>query len=118
MAYSFSKKFNKTQLFKVDTTDYEYLSLEDAYEKYGEEYEYVCMGCYINTDSMYHDEEGVIATDKEYLNLPHHLLSTIKEIRSDKQAVQAINSGQAVFKIRKYYKKRYSKECYTIEWQE
>ena len=118
MGFNFAKTFNKKPLFTVNTDDYKYISMETAYEQYGEDYEYCALGFYINLYSEYNDEEPVVATDKEYINLPYHLLKDIKSIISNPQAVKAVNAGECSFKIRKYYKKRYKKECYTVEWCE
>ena len=117
MGYNFAKNLNKSRLFNVNTEDYDYYSLETLYNDNGEDYEYPVLGVYINTSSQFNDEDGIIATDTCYVNLPHHLLSDIKEILSDRNAIRAINDGDCSFKIRKYYKKRYNKDCYTIEWQ-
>ena len=115
---SFSKRFNTEKLFNIDTTDFEYHSLEELTEEPGDEPEdrvYVVRGIYINKKSLY-DPSPVIALDDCYVNLPAHLLDVCQEMMSDRSAVNAINEGQCGFRVTKYHQKRFNKDCYSVEW--
>ena len=108
-------KFNATRKFDIDTTNFEYRSLEELLERDGADQEYVVRGLYINTKGLY-DPSPVVALDSEYVNLPSHLTSVCEQILDDPRAVQAIRDGKCGFKVRTYIKEQYNKECYTIEW--
>ena len=138
MAFSFSKKFNKEKVFKINTDGFEYVSLEDLYRETeqrviltnDEIVDYVdtedvadqvqstvfqVRGIYINTKGLY-DDAPVLALDSAYVNLPAHLTPICKEILSDPQAVAAINAGRVGFTIYTYEKPAYKKTCYSIKW--
>ena len=108
-------KFNATRKFDINTTGFEYHSLEHIFERDGADQEYVVRGIYINTKGLY-DPSPVIALDTEYVNLPAHLTSVCEEILNDPRAVQAIRDGKCGFKVRTYTKEQYNKDCYTVEW--
>lgn len=110
---SFSKKFNKQKLFTIDTTDFEYYSLEEMYQSDDEVYP--VRGLYINNKSMY-EPAPVLATDEFYVNLPAHMLNDVKSILEDRVAIADINRGLVGFKIYKYIQKRFNKTCYSITW--
>ena len=115
---SFSKRFNTEKLFNIDTTDFEYHSLEELTEQPGDEPEdrvYVVRGIYINKKSLY-DPSPVIALDDCYVNFPAHLLDVCQEMISDRAAVDAINEGHCGFRVTKYHQKRFNKDCYSVEW--
>lgn len=113
--YSFAK-FNKERLFDIDTTEFDYVDLEDLYNKNGEGAVYQVRGLYIGTKSNYDPETPILATNEEYVNLPVHQLAEVKAMIADKHAVEGINSGACGFKIEKYYQKRFKKDCYAAIW--
>lgn len=125
MAYSFSKKFNKSRLFNVDTSNFEYYNLEDLFNEELEvcsgdveaasEFVYVIRGVYINTKSLY-DPAPVIALDDRYVNLPSHMTEACMAMLADPVCIKAINDGKCGFKIYTYEQKRYNKTCYSVEW--
>ena len=115
---SFSKRFNTEKLFNIDTTDFDYHSLEELTEQPGDEPEdrvYVVRGVYINKKSLY-DPSPVIALDDSYVNFPAHLLDVCQEMISDRVVVDAINEGHCGFRVTKYHQKRFNKDCYSVEW--
>ena len=115
---SFSKRFNTEKLFNIDTTDFDYHSLEELTEQPGDEPEdrvYVVRGIYINKKSLY-DPSPVIALDDCYVNFPAHLLDVCQEMVSDRAVVDAINEGHCGFRVTKYHQKRFNKDCYSVEW--
>ena len=109
-------KFNKEKLFDIDTTEFDYTSLEDLYNANGENAVYQVRGLYIGTKSNYDPETPILATNEEYVNLPVHQLEEVKAMLADRRAVDAINAGDCGFKIEKYYQKRFKKDCYTAIW--
>lgn len=119
---SFSKRFNTEKLFNIDTTDFEYHSLEELAcepcHEPGDEPEYgvyVVRGIYINKKSLY-DPSPVIALDDCYVNFPAHLLDVCQEMLSDRLVINAINEGHCGFRVTKYRQKRFNKDCYSVEW--
>ena len=58
---SFASKHNKEKLFNVDTTGMEYISMGDAFNKYGKDAVYVVAALYINTKGIYDDDPVVAA---------------------------------------------------------
>ena len=104
--------FNKERLFDVDTSDFEYTSLEELYEENGPMTIYPVRGLYIGTKS----ETPLVATDTIYVNLPQHQLLKVKEMIDNKAAVKAINNGECAFRIEKFYQKRFDKDCYVAIW--
>lgn len=114
MAFSFSNKYNVAKLFDVDTTDFEYFSLEDIYDG-DDETIYVICGVYINTRGLY-DDAPVIALEDRYINLPAHLTKVCQQMIEDPMCVKAINAGKCGFKIRPYHQNKYDKDCFSVEW--
>lgn len=125
MAFSFSKKFNKERLFNVDTSNFDYVSLEDLFydslqsndgdSKAASETVYKIRGVYINTKGNY-DPAPVIATDDCYVNLPSHMTETCMAMLADPSCIKAINDGKCGFTIYEYEQKRYNKTCYSVRW--
>lgn len=108
-------KFNAARKFDIDTTGFDYLSLEDLMNRDGEGQEYIVRGMYINTKGLY-EAAPVVALDSEYVNLPSHLTAVCEQILDDPRSVQAIRDGKCGFKVRTYEKKQYNKTCFTVEW--
>ena len=115
MKFTFAK-FNKEKIFDIDTSEFDYVSLEDLYNTNGADWVYPLKGLYIGTKSNYDPETPILATDETYVNLPVHQLGEVKEMLADKQAIDAINKGCAGFVIEKYYQKKYKKDCYAAVW--
>ena len=111
--FSFSKRYNKERLFNIDTTGYEYKSLEEIYNN--EQEVFAVNGIYINEKSLY-DPAPVIASNGYYVNLPSHMLAECREILNDGQAIIAINRGTVGFSIYKYHNNRFNRDCYSIKW--
>lgn len=114
LRYSFANEFNRERLFDIDTSGFEYFSLEDIFD--GDESRvYPCNGVYISTKGYYGDHP-VIAMDDKYVNLPQHMTDMIQGIINDKRAVKAINDGLVGFSIYSYEQKRFGTTCYSIKW--
>ena len=92
----------------------EYVSLKDLYATAGADGEIVLRGLYINKHSQYGESPVAVITGR-FVNLPKHLLATVKEIIADEEMVDQINAGNAGFKIREYIDRNGAKR-YTVEW--
>lgn len=113
---SFFTSFNKKRLFTVDTSDFEYTKLEDLYKQNGPDHEYQVKAIYIGTKSEFDPESPMLAIDGFYVNLPQHQLEEIKAMLASGRAIKEINDGKCGFVIRKFFQKRFNKECYSAEW--
>ena len=110
-------KFNKDVakfVFKP-SKDFQFKTLEELYKENGKEKVYTVKGMYINTKGMY-GANPVIVCDDYYVSLPKHLISTVKEIREDKQLVDDINNDRVGFEIYEYVQPNYNRICYSINW--
>lgn len=115
--YNFSKKFNIEKKFNIKTENFDYMSLEDLFEVNLKDPNrvFVVKGIYINSKGIY-DALPVIALDDTYVNLPSHQCDVCRQMIADPAAVVAINEGHLGFIITTYYKVRYGKTCYAVEW--
>lgn len=111
--FSFSKKFNKERIFDIDTSDFDYRSLEELYQ--GDDIVYPVRGIYENKKSLY-GPSAVLATDSFYVNLPSHLYDECVEILSDRLAINEIKKGRVGFTIYKYKLDKYTDTFYSIRW--
>ena len=111
--FSFSKRYNKEKVFTINTSSFDYVSLEEMY--HDDEAVYPVRGVYINEKSLY-DPAPVLATDDCYVNLPSHILNECRDMIADRQAVSAINRGLVGFTIYKYHQARFNRDCYSVKW--
>ena len=111
--FSFSKKLNKERIFDIDTTNFDYCSLQELYQ--GDDIVYPVRGLYENKKSLY-GPSMVLATDSCYVNLPSHLYDDCKDILNDKLAINEIKKGRVGFTIYKYKLDKYSDTYYSIRW--
>lgn len=118
--FDFAKKYNTEKVFTIDTANFDYLSLKDlvdsAHDEDGVAVEvFTVRGIYINKKALY-EPSPVVALDDTYVNLPAHLTDVCSQMIADPLAVAEINAGHLGFKIEKYYKERYQKDCYSVVW--
>ena len=105
---------------KFDFTQFEgakYASLKDLYEENGAEKVYTLKALYINTKGKYGDSPVALINGYN-VNLPNHLLDTIKLFIDSADMVDAINNNEVGFTIYKYTDNKYGKECYSVNWVE
>ena len=113
---SYATKFNKGNKFTFKPVeDAQYVSLEDLYNKNPEQIHDV-KALYINTKSQFGDAPCVAIDPVIIVNLPKHLLETVKEMINDDECVDAINNNEVKFKIYSYKDKNFNKTCYGVEW--
>ena len=134
MAFSFANSYNTKKIFDIDTTDFEYCSLDVFFEENASEEpeigedgeatgetklvcreEFKIFGLYINEKSKY-DPQPIVALADRYVNLPSFMYKTAVDILNNPRAIDAINKGHVGFTIGKYYQKKYDKEFFKIEW--
>ena len=113
---SYATKFNKGNKFTFKPADgAQYVSLEVLYNKNPEQIHDV-KALYINTISKFGDAPRVAIDPVIIVNLPKHLLETVKEMIDDAECVQAINNNEVKFKIYSYKDNTFNKTCYGVEW--
>ena len=113
---SYATKFNRGNKFTFKPVDdAQYVSLEDLYNKNPEQIHDV-KALYINTKSKFGDAPCVAIDPVIIVNLPKHLLETVKEMIDDNECVDAINNNEVKFKIYSYKDKNFNKTCYGVEW--
>lgn len=106
-------KLNKTRVFDIDTSAFEYYDLKALFEEEGPDHIWTIRGAYIGTKSIYDDETPLLALDDRYVNLPVHQLEAVKAILADPKLIAQIKRGEAGFKIETYFQKRFQKQCYS-----
>lgn len=125
MAFSFSKKYNSGKIFEIDPSGFEYKKIEELWNDLLElndgdidaasEEVTTIRGLYIGSKSLYNDGASVIAaTDSFYLNLPYHVMPTVKQILSDREAINAINNGKVGITLYPY--QSHGKDCVAFNW--
>lgn len=92
----------------------DYTNLKDLYLENGKKEVYQVLGLYINTGKF--GEQGSAILDDVQVNLPKHLVDSIKEIRSSEKIVEDINEGLVGFEIYEYFTKQYNTNAYAIKW--
>lgn len=111
----FTNKYNKGGKFNIDTTGFKYVSLEKLYRAHGEETVYPLAAVYINKKSSY-GEAPVFVTHECFVNVPSHMLDTVKDILADEEAIEDINNGRVGFTIYTYHSDRYNRDCYGVNF--
>lgn len=114
---SIAAKYNKGNLFKVNTEGYGYKKLEELYNENGADQEYEMRGIYISHKSEFGDAPVAIC-DGFFVNLPSYLLDDANEMMRDQETIDAINAGTFGFKIEPYEKEigKKTKTCYGVRW--
>ena len=111
----FTDKYNKTfDRFDFEPKDdFPFLYLKDMYIGKKGNNKYIVLAIYINRKSKYGDAP-VIVSEECYINLPKHLLDTVKEMLEDEELVTAINNRE--FGIEVYEYETNGKTCYSVNW--
>ena len=121
----FADKYNKVSnvrfTFQADST-FEFFKLGDLLEENGGDEVYTLRGVWISTGGIYGDTPVAVLDDR-FVNLPGHMLETVKQIMSDPESVEDINNGKVGFIVRSYVKtlkgkngKSVDKICYSIDF--
>lgn len=113
---SIASKYNNQAKFNFRVPDdFKYFNLADLYKVGGEKALFPVKAMYINTKSQYGDAP-VIATDECLVNVPVHMLETIREMLNDQEAIDAINEDKLGFTVYPYSAKGRKGVFYSIKW--
>lgn len=113
---SFASKYSKASpIFNVRITKPSYTSLADLFAEYGAGHVFAIAGIYINTKGKYGPQAVIAINESTLVNLPSHLLEECEEMRKDPEAVDAINNGQAGFKVYQYTSKA-GNSGFSVDW--
>lgn len=113
---SIANKYNKTKVFTFTIpTEYQYKTLSELFEQNGKNKVYPVKALYINKKSKFGDAP-IVATDECLVNLPSHLLDTVKEMMNDEELVDAVNENKFGFTIYTYENKNTKEICCSVNW--
>lgn len=100
---TFGSKYNNTQpKFAITITNPVYKSLKDLQAENKTDTVYPVYAVYINTKGRYGDQALVAIDDHTMVNLPMHCTEKCKMMLMDPEAIEAMNTGKAGFKIYQY----------------
>ena len=110
-------QFNSNRKFTFEASDdMPFVSLETLYTTNGPDMVYTLRALYINKKGKYGDAPVAI-TDTAFVNLPKHLCSTVEDMISSREVVNAVNAGQAFFKVERYVPRNYpNRIAYSVIW--
>lgn len=96
-------QYNKGTGFDYQTPKtHEFKGLKDLYESETDDRtRYSIKSMFINTKGRYGDNP-VIVTDRELVNVPEHMLDTVKSMIGDENVVKLVNNDGAFFEIYEY----------------
>lgn len=113
---SFASKYSKaTPTFNVRLNKPAYTTLADLFRENGKDEVYPIAGVYINTKGKYGPQACIAINESLMVNLPAHMLEACEEMRKDQEAIDAINNGQAGFKVYQYTSKA-GKTGFSVDW--
>lgn len=110
---SFARKFNASNVFEINTDGMPFCKLSALYNKHGKNAIFEIGGFFISQGGTY-GPTPVIITPNVLVNLPNHLLETVRNIISDDEAIETVKQGLVGFKVREYQTKDTNKTCYSI----
>ena len=107
---NYFSKFNKGSKFTVILdSDVKYMKLDDV-----EDGRLPFEGLYLSDKGYYGTSASLILNSKTVVNLPKHMVVTVKAIIEDDTAVKLINEGKVFFEKKDYIKD--GKKHYTVEF--
>lgn len=113
---TFSERYNTVQSkFNYDSSKNDFISLQELLFQTKEDSIHTLRGLYINTKSMYGDAP-VAVIDGLNVNLPSHMLDTVRDILNDDGAIADINNELVGFKVYEYHSTAHNRECYSIKF--
>ena len=111
-----ASKYNKERKFTYNVPQgLVYTNLEQLMKRDGAGAVYMVHALYINTKGHYGDSP-VAATDTAMVNLPSHMLGTVKDMLEDDEVIQAVNDGKFGFTIYEYTTQNCKSACYSAKW--
>lgn len=112
---SLMSKFNNTNVFGIDTSDYKYTNLNTLYDT-DPDAKHKVLGLFVNTKGKYGAEPNAIIENNLIVNLPRHLLETVNELLDDNRYIDYIKAGHVGFTIYQYHSSKYNKDAYSVTW--
>lgn len=110
-------KYNKGNLFDVETEGFKFLKLSKIYNKKTPDKVFNVRGLQV-FDTRY-GESATVILDDCFVNLPSHMLQTIKAMLQDDELIEKINDGKIGFTIREYEDTKHGAgKCYGVTWVE
>lgn len=110
--FSFAKSFNKTA-FDVDVTDFEYVKLAALYNADAKTV-YRVDAMWVTKSPLGDSPVFVVSEIGKLVNMPSHLASTVRDILSSMDAVDAIKGGKVGFTVYEY--ESHGKKCYNVRF--
>lgn len=113
---SFASKFNKTN-FGIDTTDFQYTKLADIFNsgnEGGKDVIHKINGFYVHKSQLGESPVIIDEENKRLVNLPSHIVETVREILADDEAVETVKEGKVGYTIYEY--ESHGKKCYSISF--
>lgn len=107
-------KFNRQNLFDVDTKDFKWVKLEELFNTDPQK-QYKVLGVFINHKSKFGDSPVAII-DGFLVNLPRHELDQVKDMLDDNEIIQYIRDGHVAFSVYEYHSTTYNRDAYSVEW--
>lgn len=112
---SLMSKFNNTNVFGIDTSEYKYTNLSTLFNT-DPEATHKVLGLFVNTKGKYGSEPNAIIENNLIVNLPRHLLETVNELLDDDRYIDYIKAGHVGFTIYQYHSSKYNKDAYSVTW--
>lgn len=112
---SLMSKFNNTNVFGIDTSDYKYTNLATLFNT-DPDAKHKVLGLFVNTKGKYGSEPNAIIENNLIVNLPRHLLETVNELLDDDRYIDYIKAGHVGFTIYQYHSSKYNKDAYSVTW--
>ena len=83
--------------FSINTEGFEFKKISE----FELEKEYIVRGALISKGGKYGDSASLIL-DNCFMNIPNHLIDDVKELLSDKEAIDQVEAGLLAFSIYEY----------------
>ena len=112
---SLMSKFNNTNVFGIDTSDYKYTNLTTLFNT-DPDAKHKVLGLFVNTKGKYGAEPNAIIENNLIVNLPRHLLETVNELLDDDRYIDYIKAGHVGFTVYQYHSSKYNKDAYSVTW--
>ena len=104
--------------WNINTEGFQYHSLKELNDQLAaNKAEYaVLYGLFINNKSKFGDSPVAIIEDS-YINLPDHMVNTVKDILADPESIDQIKAGKAGLVVRSYTDEKYGRgECFSADF--
>ena len=108
-------RFNNTNVFGIDTSDYKYVGLKELFDT-DPEAQYKVLGFFVNSKGKFGAEPNAIINSKLIVNLPRHLLDIVNELLDDDKYIEYIKQGHVAFTVYQYHSNKYNKDAYSVTW--